>query len=131
MGRPEVNQPMLWHDDVYEALGTDVQASGGNKVVGSILWAEKSPDKAGEHLANCLNRHRAEKLDAEQIIFIIAESRKHNSFATIWFIADQANFTKPEPIEPEDQKAKLQREYIEAAKSMQKIAAGIERLSGG
>lgn len=126
-----MTQQTLWHEDVYDALTTDIRALQGNKVVGSSLWPEKSPDKAGEHLANCLNRSRAEKLDAEQIVYIISKAREVSSFATMYFIADAANFTHPEPLEPEDQIAKLQREYIEAAKDMKRIAKGLERLSNG
>ena len=120
------NQPMLWHEDIYEALSTDIQAMGGNKIVGSKFWPEKSPDKAGEHLANCLNRTRNEKLDPEQVIYIIKEARKVNSFSSIWFTADEGSFEKPQPIEPEDEVAKLQREFVEMGKAMQKIASQIE-----
>lgn len=122
-------QAALWHEDIYEALGTDIQALGGNKKVGAMLWPEKSPDKAGEHLANCLNRTRHEKLDPEQVLFVIRKARGVGSYAAIWYMAEFGNFTRPEPIEPEDRKAKLQREYIEAAKEMRRIAEDIERVS--
>ena len=123
-----MNQQKLWHEDIYEALGTDVQALGGNKVVGAKLWPEKSPDKAGEHLSNCLNRTRNEKLNPEQVIFIITEARKITSLASMTFISKTSNFKDPEPIEPESENARLQREFIQAAKVVEGIAKQIEYI---
>lgn len=124
-------QQSLWHEDIYEALGTDIQALGGNKVVGPMLWSQMPPDKAGERLSSCLNRTRAEKLDPEQVLLIMRKAREVGSFATMWFSAQACNFEKPEPVDPESELAKRQREFIEASKSLQHMLADIERLSGG
>ncbi|MFK5950901.1 MAG: hypothetical protein QM500_19285, partial [Methylococcales bacterium] len=71
-----MEQLALYHEDIYEAIRTAIQALGGAKKVGSSLWPDKSPDKAGELLNNCLNVTRNEKLDPEQVLFISRESRK-------------------------------------------------------
>lgn len=69
-----MQQDSLFHEDIYDALGTDIKHIGGAKKVGVMLWPEKSADKAGENLNNCLNRTRPEKLDPEQIMFIVREA---------------------------------------------------------
>ena len=38
------------------------------------------------------------------------------------FLTDACEYERPTPKNPKDEIAKLQRDYIEAAKSMQKIA---------
>ncbi len=122
-----MNQQSLFHEDVYEALQTDVQACGGNKVVGSLLYAEMPPDKAGEKLARCLNQHHQQELKPDQVSLIIKQASKGNSFATIYFICQEANLSQPERIEPEDEKAKLQREFIQMGESMKKMLEQIQR----
>lgn len=124
-----MEQVKLFHEDLWEALKTDVQALGGAKKVGHMFWPEKPVDKAGEHLNNCLNVTRNEKLDGEQILLIIREAKKVGSFATMHFQCQEAGFSEPLPIEPEDERARLQREYIEATKAMGRIAERMERLN--
>lgn len=123
-----MGQQSLFYEDIFEALRTDVMALGGAKKVGAMLWPEKTADKAGELLNNCLNRDRAEKLDLEQTLLIKRAAKSVGSYATLFFECDDAGFTRPHPVEPEDEAAKLQREFIEAAKRMEQMTARIERL---
>lgn len=123
-----MGQQSLFYEDIFEALRTDVMALGGSKRVGAMLWPEKTVDKAAELLSNCLNRDRAEKLDLEQTLLIKRAAKEVGSYATLFFECDDAGFTRPHPIEPEDEAAKLQREFIEAAKGMERLAGRIERL---
>lgn len=124
-----MNQVTLWHEDIYEALGTDVQAAGGNKTVGHVLWPEKSPCKAADHLSNCLNRTRNEKLDPEQVILVIGLARKAGASCTMNFICTAADFEQPVPVEPEDEMARLQRDTIEMGKTLQATLTRLEEIS--
>lgn len=45
------------------------------------------------------------------------------------WIAGEAGYTAPQPLEPDDERSQLQREYIEAAKHMAKVAERIERVA--
>lgn len=124
-----MQQERLFHEDIYEALRTDILALGGFKKVGSMLWPEKLADKAGENLNNCLNRTRPEKLDAEQILLIKREAKKVGSFAALLFEMDDIGMSHPTPIEPEDEYAKLQREFIHAQEEMGRMLKRMESLS--
>lgn len=123
-----MEQVTLWHEDIYEALATDIQACGGNKTVGHCLWPEKSPSKAGADLSTCLNRARSEKLSPEQLVLVIGMARAAGSYATINFIADTTNFEKPVPVEPEGEHARLQREFNTRARDLQKMLERMETL---
>lgn len=122
-----MRQNELFHEDIYEALRTDILALGGTKKVGLLLWPEKKL-KAGDHLNNCLNSTRNEKLDAEQILLIKSEAKKAGSFATVFFECDEIGMTRPSPIEPEDQKAALQREFISTVEGLNTLAGKLEKL---
>lgn len=117
-------------EDVYEALKADCRAIGaamGNpkgwaKEVGHCLWPQKSPDDAGKLLANCLDHHRVEKLDPEQVIWIISKAREAGAYVSMHYICDATSFTKPEPITPDDQLSQLMREFNDATKRMDVIS---------
>jgi hypothetical protein len=123
-----VDQQALFYEDIYEALRTDIMALGGSKKVAHMLWPEKTVDKAAELLSNCLNRDRAEKLSLEQALLIKRAAKEVGSYAAHYLECDDIGFTRGHPIEPEDEAAKLQREFIEAAKRMEQMTARIERL---
>jgi hypothetical protein len=124
-----MRQAELFHDDVFDALRTDIQALGGAKKVGALLWPKLSPDKAGEKLSSCLNRQRAEKLDPEDILFIQREAARVGSVASLTYIADYVSIHRPVIIEPDDEKAQLQKDYIAATRAIAQIAQRLERLA--
>lgn len=122
-----MDQGSLFHEDVYEALRTDIMASGGFKAVGSLLKPESEVTAAGRWLNDCLNGAKSDKLSPEQMMLIIRSAKSHGSYAAMWFMTDQCGFNRPNPVEPEDERAKLMREYIEATKRLGSIAAQIEK----
>lgn len=124
-----MEQEALFLQDEFEALRVDVARVGGAQVVGDMLWPDKGPIKAGEHLNNCLSRDRREKLDYSQIIFIKAEARKVGSFAAQRYENEMIGLAPPVAIEPEDEAAKLQRQFIAAQQGMNTILKRMEKLA--
>lgn len=125
-----MEQATLFHEDVFEALRTDILMLGGPKVVGAMLKPEADPQAAGRWLSDCLNTAKAEKLGLEQMIFIMRRAREKGSSAAMFFMADECGFSRPAPLEPEDERAKLQRAYVEATQNLARIAKQAERLFG-
>ena len=124
-----MTQEPLFVEDIYEALRAIGNVLGGSKKVGLMLWPDKTADKAGELWANCLNRTRPEKLDPEQVLFILKLGREHNCHVGMHFICQETDY-KYEPIDPEDEKTKVQREYIQCTKHLMKLGERIEKLEG-
>jgi hypothetical protein len=79
-------------------------------------------------LAACLNRQRPEKLDAEQIQFIIREARKIGSRAAVSFILADASYAPPQPIEPADEAAELKRRLLTNMEQFKRDVARLEKL---
>ncbi|MDP2346737.1 MAG: hypothetical protein Q8N34_03315 [Gammaproteobacteria bacterium] len=115
-------------DTILEALQADVDALGGNKAVGMILWPEKDPVSAGKHLSNCFREDRNERITPEQVALIIKRARHAGSFHTLHHICDDASVTHPTPIEPEDERARLQKQFIKAVEHLDFIRANMDRL---
>lgn len=120
-------QPALFHESINDALREVVMALGGTKKVGAMLRPQKLIDEAGRWVSDCLNVDRREKFDPEEVMFLLREARKAGCHTAINYIAADAGYSHPTPIEPEDEKAQLMREFIEATKqqtrNVEKLAA--------
>ena len=122
-----MSQDALFYESLADALRVVVQALGGTKAAGCRLWPEKTPESAHRTLLDCLNEARPEKLSPEQVLYLLAAGRKVGCHAAMNYLAREAGYSDPAPIEPEDQRARLQREFIEAQKAMQALAGRMER----
>lgn len=126
-------QAELFHADVYAALQATCHVIGGGgrnwaKVTGSMLWPAKSPDDAGKYLANCLDRDRNEKLDPEQVLWIAREGKRKGCHYLMAFICDDAEYQRTNPIEPEDERASLQRDFIQGVRHLSAMAKRLEQM---
>lgn len=120
------DQP-LFVETLSEALKEAVRACGGAKKVAGQLWPEKPLEAAQTRLLDCLNDARPDKLSPEQTLLILKLAREAGSHVAINFICAEAGYANPLVIEPEDERAKLQREFINAQRSMAALAARMER----
>lgn len=121
-------QTSLFCESVAEALLEVVKGTGGYKAVGPELWPELPQEQAAQKLRDCLNPDRREKLSPEQVLWIARRGRHQGCHAVMAYFARECGYADPLPIEPEDERAALQRDFIEASKTMQKMAARLEAL---
>lgn len=118
----------LFFDDIEDALREVVRCAGGPKVVGAKLWPEIDPDKAGRRLSDAMNDARREVLSPAQVMLLLKIGRQVGCHAAINFVARESGYADPAPIEPEDERARLEREFIEATKSLGTMLGRIEAL---
>jgi hypothetical protein len=76
-----------------------------------------------------LNASRDERLSYDQAFKIMREAKKVGCHAAMYYITQLIGYSEPLPIDPEDEKAKLQREFIAASKVMETIANRLGSLS--
>lgn len=128
-GTEASGQLPLFSETFMEALRAVVVALGGAKSVGAILWPEKGPINAGNYLRDCLDDKRRDVLHPDQILWLLSEGRKANCHVAMAFISQECGYQPPVAIEPDDEKASLQREFIQAQRMMAKLVARMERLA--
>ena len=116
-------------ETLNEALIECVKACGGSKQVGPVLWPEKAPDAAQRALLDALNNERPAKLSPEQAMLIFRLARAKGCHIGMQFMAADLGYTMPTPVEPSDERAELQRQFVEAQKTMQDMLARMERLA--
>jgi hypothetical protein len=119
-------QLALMHETLNDALRETVQALGGTKKVGCTLWPEMTADHASSRLRDCLNQDRREKLSPEQVEMIGRMGRQAGCHAIMAYMARTMGYADPVPVEPEDELAKQQREFVAATQALMKMAERIE-----
>lgn len=127
-GDMDMQQIPLLIEDADDALRECARALGGLKSVGALLRPDMEPDAAGRWLADSLNPSRRERLDWRQALVILREARKVGYHAGMHFIARDCGYEEPRAVEPEDETAALQREFIAGVKRMEQIAARLRTL---
>lgn len=122
-----MNQPDLWYDSLSGALLATVEALGPKKVA-SALWHLMSVDDARRKLLNSLNPERNEKLGLEEIEHILKMAREREIHTAMLYLTDALHYQPARPVEPDDEKARLQREYVQAVKTLEELTKRIERV---
>src|SRR5690606_22268967 len=116
--------------DTYEdAIRDCVTALGGNKAVGNMLWPALPADEAGRKLAHCLNPEKREKLDLGELRLIRRAARQAGVHILAHYEARDAGYTEPQPLNPEDEAAQLQREFIASVKALEQLQARMARVA--
>lgn len=120
--------PALFHESLSDALRELVAALGGSQSVGVMLRPEKPADDAGAWVKDCLNPSRRERFTPEQVLLLLRKGREIGCHAAANHFMREAGYADPVPVEPEDEKALLEREFIAAAKSLQSMAERLQRI---
>lgn len=115
-------------ESVNDALIACVKACGGSKQVGPRLWPEKTPDAAQRMLLDCLNDDRPQHLNPEQVMLVLRMARDKGFHAGMDFIVSALSYAPTTPVEPEDERAALQRQFLQGVETMSKLAARLEKM---
>lgn len=118
-----MNQTALFHDTIYDALGADIAAAGGFKVVAGKLWPADS--SGASKLRNAINPEQPHKLCADEILQVKRLARDAGSLATITYEAQQLGY-EVTLLDPKDEGDALRRQFIEATAQLSKLAQRIE-----
>ena len=124
-----IQQPSLFYDSVYEALRDVVRAGGGPKLVGAQLWPGKSVQEAQTRLLNCLDHNRAEKLSPEDLLVLLKIGRQVGCHVAMKFLCQECGYAEPQSVEPADELAELQRQFVGAVDEQRKMLERMERLT--
>ena len=117
----------LMHESIDDALGFLVQALGGAKKVGAAMRPELPVDQSAAWVRDCLNTTRRERFTPAQVMWLLRAGRQAGVHSAMHFIASEAGYCPPAPIEPDDEPAELQREFIAAQERMAKLVSRMER----
>jgi hypothetical protein len=115
-------------DTLNDAVRDTARALGVKKIA-KELWPSKGEEAAARYLNDCLNPEREQKLSGEEILHIARRGREMGVYLITAFINSDTGFQPPVPIEPDDEKAELQRRYIASVEEQKKLTARMERFA--
>jgi hypothetical protein len=118
----------MFVEDYPEAIRAAVQALGGFKRVGSDLKPDLAIDAAGRWLADCLNPEKRDILPPSALAYIRRKAREKGCHILAAFEAQEAGYAAPVPINPEDEKLKIEREFVMHLKGARELVDRMERL---
>jgi hypothetical protein len=116
--------PKLFYDDEFDALAQTIANSDKTfKQCACYLFPHLKQESAYARLKACLNPEKDERLTLGQII---ALARFCEAYDALHFMADELDHERPAKKAPEDELARLQREYINAVKALQSLTPKLE-----
>jgi hypothetical protein len=110
-------------EDLNDAILAAVDALGGPKVVGVMLWADLEPAPAGNRLRDCLNSARRERLTPGQLALIRRKAREVGCHVLASYEMKVAGYARPVPIAPEDEQAEAMRKFVRAVEDLKAMSA--------
>lgn len=123
-----MHQSPLFLEDVNEAIKALVQALGGNKKVGPMLRPELPMEQAANWVRDCMNPDRREKFSPEQLILLMKLGQDVGCHVLMAYMADSAGYDTPKPMDPVDELAELQKQFIASMAEQKAILARMERI---
>jgi hypothetical protein len=116
-------------ESLNEALIDAVKALGGSKQVGFKLWPEKTVDAAQRHLLACLNEEKPERLTPDHLMMLLRLARASGHHESLAFILGDLGYAPTQPVEPRDESAELQRQFMESVRMQQQIVERMEKAA--
>lgn len=121
---------MPFFEGPEDALRAAVQALGGAKQVGVMLWPDKSADAAARQLLDCLNHSRPEKLELTQIMRVFALAKDAGCNAPFaWFAGEVGYDVKP--VTKAEEIDRLTSVVEQSSKNLSAALAALERIQRG
>jgi hypothetical protein len=125
-----MHQPALFHDSIFDALGTAVQAAGGVKKVSAALWPTLDTASATARLRGALNPDHAQKLCPLEVLAIGRLAKAAGEHSVMRYLAAEWGYAEPQPIEPADQAQQLDTEIRDLLLAVNTRLARRERIAG-
>lgn len=117
----------LFYEDEFDALRAVIAHSGKSaKEVACHLFPHMKLESAYARLQACLNEEKDQRLTLSQIVALCKFCGQADA---LMFLADELGFERPVPMVREDERARLQREFVESVRVQQGIIDRLERLN--
>lgn len=111
-----------------DALRACVEALGGAKKIGRLLWPDKGVDAAARLLQDCVNPARNEKLSPAQILFIFRKA-KQAGFHAGWEHWSNVAGYESRPVSKAEEIDRLATIVEQSTKTLAAALSALERIS--
>lgn len=119
-----------FYEGPEDALRAAVQALGGAKKVGALLWPDKGVDSASRLLLDCINPSRAEKLEMSQIMRVFALAKDAGCHGPFAWLAGEVGYDV-KPIARAEEVDRLTTVVEQSSKTLAAALSALERIQAG
>jgi hypothetical protein len=119
-GQP--HQLELVHEESLDLLKSLVAALGGAKQVGPRLYPTKTDEAAARAVYDRLDANRDHVFEFDEILTLLRWAREAGAHFGFYWICDQLLYSHPAPVNPEDARAEIQREFVRAVAHVEQLA---------
>lgn len=126
-----MNQQQLFFETILDAIGADIAAAGGFKVVASKLWPTEPLATASARLRNSVNAEQPQKLCPDELLALKRLAYEVGSTATVDYEAQQLGYQTVwvDPADEADQLRKEVRTLLEnVSRKLDRIEKADERV---
>ena len=120
-------QDQLFFERMEDALGAVIDRCGGRKKFAGEMFPDKALRDAHNLLDAMLNPDRREKFSPSQIMYVARRGQQLGCHAVVQYIAREAGYREPVPIDPDSVEAALQQKFIDAVGTLESIQKQIVR----
>jgi hypothetical protein len=121
-----MSQAELFYDTIYDAIHNAILSCDGFKVVAGKLWPAMKPSSAYARLKSCVDEHKDEKLCMEEVLVIAKLAKERGNHALMQYLGDELGYSI-QALEPEDERAAIQREFVNAVERLEQIQQRMAR----
>lgn len=118
------------NDNEFDAISDDIRAMGGHKAAAGIFFPTRTPDQGAATLRAWCNPNRQEEPDFGQLMVLIESAKQRVGYSEVMRHMEMRLNCRVEFLSPEDEKAKLQRQFASAVEVIQTIAKRLEINEG-
>lgn len=125
-----MSQQSLFFEGIEEAAEEIARHyPGGKKALAQRLRPNKSPTSAHTWFCDCANPARTEhNFAGEDWLALIKIGREIGCHAVMFMLCDEAFYERPRTVEPTDELAELQRQFVASVRQQAELVERIEKL---
>jgi hypothetical protein len=123
-------QQIRFNDNEFDAIGDDIKALGGAKQAAGVFFPTRTPDQGAATLRAWTNPNRGEEPDFGQLMMLIEQSRQRAGYSAVARYMEQRLNCRIEFLSPEDERARLQKQFVDAVGVFQSLAKRLEINEG-
>lgn len=122
----ETPRQLRMNETEKEAIADDIKALGGPKPAAAKLHPSKSPERGADLMRAWSNPSRQEEPSLDEIIQLIEAARERAGYSEIVRYIEQRLNCRIEFLTVEDERARLQRAYVDAVAAVVSLGKRLE-----
>jgi hypothetical protein len=126
----EESRQLRFNETEKEAIADDVKALGGPKPAAALLHPGKSPERGADLMRAWSNPSRQEEPSLDEIIQLVELARARAGYSEIIRYIEQRLNCRIEFLTIEDERARLQKQFVDAVGIVQSLAKRLEINEG-